>query len=104
MAADSDDANKCQLGASFFCSRDATDRSDITLIFPTLAFQLCEKFPDFRVKLSSVMQKRRDLGYALPSTQFEKLIVEPLRDAEVHMQSILIVIEALERRKYHPQL
>jgi len=34
-----------QLGASFFCSRDFEDRSDLRFIFPTLAFQLAHKFP-----------------------------------------------------------
>ena len=29
-----------QLGASFFCSRDFEDRSNLDLIFPTLAAQL----------------------------------------------------------------
>ncbi|KAF9645043.1 hypothetical protein BDM02DRAFT_3078734, partial [Thelephora ganbajun] len=29
-----------KLGASFFCSRDFEDRSNLHLIFPTLAFQL----------------------------------------------------------------
>ena len=29
-----------QLGASFFCSRDFEDRSNLELIFPTLAVQL----------------------------------------------------------------
>src|SRR5712672_2035088 len=29
-----------RLGASFFCSRDVVDRSNLQTIFPTLAFQL----------------------------------------------------------------
>ena len=29
-----------KLGASFFCSRDFADRSNLHMIFPTLAFQL----------------------------------------------------------------
>ena len=28
------------LGASFFCSRDFEDRSNLQMVFPTLAFQL----------------------------------------------------------------
>jgi len=34
------------LGASFFCSRDFEDRSNLHFIFPTLAFQLAHKYPD----------------------------------------------------------
>ena len=37
-----------QLGASFFCSRDFEDRSNLKLIFPTLAVQLARKYPKFR--------------------------------------------------------
>ena len=39
------------LGASFFCSGGFEDRSDLHCIFPTLAFQLAQKYPDFRSSL-----------------------------------------------------
>ena len=32
-----------RLGASFFCSGAVEDRSDLQLIFPTLAFQLAQQ-------------------------------------------------------------
>ena len=35
------------LGASFFCSRDFDDRSNLQAIFPTLAFQLAYQYPQF---------------------------------------------------------
>ena len=41
-----------KLGASFFCSRDFEDRSNLQRIFPTLAFQLACKYPDFRMGYS----------------------------------------------------
>jgi hypothetical protein len=34
-----------RLGASFFCSRDIPERSNINLIFPSLAFHLAYQFP-----------------------------------------------------------
>ena len=34
-----------KLGASFFCSRNFEDRSNIRAIFPTLAFQLAYRYP-----------------------------------------------------------
>jgi hypothetical protein len=37
-----------KLGASFFCSRDFEDRSNLQAIFPTLAFQLAHQEPLFR--------------------------------------------------------
>jgi hypothetical protein len=94
-------ADRGQLGASFFCSRGVVDRSDITFIFLTLAFQLSELFAQFRAELIKTIQKRRDTGYALPSEQFQELIVEPLRNTDLHAsaQSILIVIDAMDECK-----
>jgi len=40
-----------RLGASFFCSRDFEDRSNLQMIFPTLAFQLACQYPPFRKEL-----------------------------------------------------
>ena len=40
-----------KLGASFFCSRDFVDRSNLQMIFPTLAFQLAYRYPPFRKEL-----------------------------------------------------
>jgi hypothetical protein len=48
-------ADEGLLGASFFCSRNVTDQSDIKLIFPTLAFQLSELFPKFRAELIAII-------------------------------------------------
>jgi hypothetical protein len=36
-----------RLGASFFCSRDVEERSNIQRIFPTLALQLAYQYPVF---------------------------------------------------------
>ena len=36
-----------KLGAGFFCSRDFQDRSNLQMIFPTLAFQLAYQYPAF---------------------------------------------------------
>ena len=37
-----------QLGASFFCSRDFEDQSNLQTIFPTLAVQLARNYTEFR--------------------------------------------------------
>jgi hypothetical protein len=92
-------ADKNQLGASFFCSRDEADRSDVGLIFPTLAFQLSETVLGFAAELSKVIDVQPDIGYALPPEQLEKLIVGPFRNAGSHSQPILIVIDALDECK-----
>ena len=36
-----------RLGASFFCSRNFKDRRNLQFIFPTVAFQLAHKHPEF---------------------------------------------------------
>ena len=85
-----------QLGASFFCSRDFEDRSNLHFIFPTLAFQLAHKFPQFRSLLVPLLQSDPDVVHESLYRQMEKLIVEPLRSADV---STVIVIDALDECK-----
>ena len=82
-----------QLGASFFCSRDFEDRSDLHFIFPTIAFQLAYKFPEFRSNLVSLLQLDPDVVHESLYGQMKKLIVEPLEAADV---STVIVIDALD--------
>jgi len=81
------------LGASFFCSRDFKDRSDLHFIFPTLAFQLAQRYPTFRSVLVPLLQANPDIVYESLYSQMEKLIVKPLRLADV---STIIVIDALD--------
>jgi len=85
-----------QLGASFFCSRDFEDRSDLHFIFPTLAFQLAHKFHKFRSALISLLLSNPDVAHESLYRQMERLIVEPLRSADV---STIIVIDALDECK-----
>ena len=84
------------LGASFFCSRDFKDRSDLHFIFPTLAFQLAHKYPDFRTHLVSLLQSNPDVVDESLYSQMEMLIVEPLQSADI---STIIVIDALDECK-----
>jgi len=85
-----------RLGASFFCSRDFEDRSDLHFIFPTLAFQLAHRFPNFRSILVPLLQSNPDVAHESLYRQMEKLIVEPLRSADV---STTVVIDALDECK-----
>ena len=84
------------LGASFFCSRDFKDRSDLHLIFPTLAFQLAHKYPDFRSHLVPLLQSNPDVVHESLYSQMLKLIVEPFRSVDI---STVIVIDALDECK-----
>jgi len=85
-----------KLGASFFCSRDFADRSNLQAIFPTLAFQLAYRYQPFRSKLLQVLKACPDVAQESLCSQMEKLIVGPLKAANI---PTLIIIDALDECK-----
>ena len=85
-----------RLGASFFCSRGFTERSNLQAIFPTLAFQLAHKYPDFRRELLQVLRACPDAGQGSLCSQLGMLVVGPLIAASI---STFIVIDALDECK-----
>jgi hypothetical protein len=84
------------LGASFFCSRGVEDRSSLQLIFPTLAFQLAQKYPRFRSQLIPLLQSDPDVAHESLQDQMQRFLVEPLKSADI---STVIVIDALDECK-----
>src|SRR5882762_7277615 len=89
------------LGASFFCSRDNADCSNVGLVFPTVAYQLSLFNSSFQNHLSDAMVKDPDVQYTLPSMQLEKLVMNPLRAAirEEAFPPCLVIIDALDECK-----
>ena len=85
-----------KLGASFFCSRDFEDRSNLQAIFPTLTFQLAYRYPQFRERLLKVLKVSPDVGRESLSSQVEKVIVRPLAETKI---PTLIIIDALDECK-----
>ena len=85
-----------RLGASFFCSRGFEDRSDLQFIFPTLAFQLAHKYPDFRSSFIPLLRSNPDIVHGSLQQQMQKFLVGPLRSAGI---STVIVIDALDECK-----
>ena len=85
-----------KLGASFFCSRDFDDRSNLRKVFPTLAFQLAHRYPPFREELLPVLTASPDVGRETLCSQMEKLIVGPLKTTQT---PTLIIIDALDECK-----
>ena len=85
-----------KLGASFFCSRDFEDRSNLQAIFPTLAFQLAHQEQLFRKELLQVLKANPDVERESLCLQMEKLIVGPLKATGI---STLIIIDALDECK-----
>jgi hypothetical protein len=85
-----------QLGASFFCSRDFLDRSNLQFIFPTLAIQLARKYTEFRSIIVPLIQSDPEIVDESLYNQMEKLIVRPLMESAI---STVIVVDALDECK-----
>ena len=85
-----------QLGASFFCSRDYLDRSDLQFIFPTIAVQLARKYTKIRSIFVPLVQSDPGIAHESLSNQMNKLIVGPLKKSGI---STVIVIDALDECK-----
>ena len=84
------------LGASFFCSRDFEDRSNLKAIIPTLAFQLAYRYPRFRERLVRVLKANPDVGRESLCSQMEMVIVGPFKTTGIRT---LIIIDALDECK-----
>jgi len=85
-----------KLGASFFCSRDFENRSNLQAIFPTIAFQLAYRYPLFREQLVRVLKATPGVGRESLCSQMERVIVEPLKATHIRT---LIIIDALDECK-----
>ena len=85
-----------QLGASFFCSRDFEDRSNLHLIFPTLAVQLARSYPEFRSIFIPLVLSDPGIAYESPHKQMHKLIVRPLKQSNI---STIVIVDALDECK-----
>lgn len=85
------------LAASFFCSRQLPACRDVNLIFPTIAYRLARFSPPFRYALSAILEQSPDVHTQRLSNQFEKLILEPLREvANTLSADLVVIIDALD--------
>ncbi|KAF9789119.1 hypothetical protein BJ322DRAFT_522510 [Thelephora terrestris] len=82
-----------QLGASFFCSRDFEDRRNLEFIFPTIAAQLCRRYPEFRSILIPAVRADSGIVDETLDGQMNKLLVQPLMKSGI---STVILIDALD--------
>ena len=85
-----------RLGASFFCSRDFEDRSNLQSIFPTLAVQLARRYTQFRSTFIRLVQSDPEIVHESLYNQMKNLIVQPLVESSI---STVIVIDALDECK-----
>ncbi|KAJ7920175.1 hypothetical protein B0H13DRAFT_2425626 [Mycena leptocephala] len=88
------------LGASFFCSRDDAECSNLGLLFTTIAHQLCVFNPLFAAEVSKALKAKPDIGYASVSYQLAELIVKPQAAVRHSFRSCVIVLDALDECKH----
>jgi len=88
-----------QLSASFYCTKDDTDRNHVGLIFTTTLW-LCSFDQAFGERVSEAILRDVDLDSASPSMRLEKLIVEHgesvVRDRGFPSSVIVIDASSLE--------
>ena len=89
-----------RLGASFFCSRDFEDRSNLQLIFPTIAVQLARMYPEFRSIFVPLVRSDPEIVHETLYGQMNKLIVQPFKKSGI---STVIVVDALDECKDEDQ-
>ncbi|KAJ7692299.1 hypothetical protein B0H17DRAFT_934189, partial [Mycena rosella] len=87
------------LGASFFCSRDDAQCSNISLIFPTISYQLGIFNPLFVAQVYRVMTSNPDIPYASVHYQLQELIVKPLALVCDSFTRCIIVLDAIDECK-----
>ncbi|KAG8690511.1 hypothetical protein FRC11_011052 [Ceratobasidium sp. 423] len=86
-----------RLGASFFCTRTSDACRDANRIIPTIAYQLARYSTVFQSALCMALDADPDLGSRNPTTQFERLLREPLSQVKDKTpKHVVIVIDALD--------
>lgn len=86
-----------QLGASFFCTRSSPECRDADRIIPTLAYQLARYSTPFQSALCRVLNDDPDVSTRNISTQFERLLKEPLLEVKDKLpNNLVVVIDALD--------
>ncbi|KIJ18101.1 hypothetical protein PAXINDRAFT_97605 [Paxillus involutus ATCC 200175] len=89
---------KDYLGASFFCSRDSAECSNLNMVFPTIARQLAQYNPDFKEQLVKAMNADKDIQSAAVSRQLKHLIVDPLKKSfgSSQARTCVVIVDALD--------
>ncbi|KAB5590977.1 Vegetative incompatibility protein HET-E-1 [Ceratobasidium theobromae] len=86
-----------QLAASFFCTRTLPECRDANRIVPTIAYQFARRSTAFQSVLCQALSNDPDIGSKNISTQFERLLKEPLeRVKEKTANNMIVVVDALD--------
>ncbi|KAH7330575.1 hypothetical protein B0J17DRAFT_533229, partial [Rhizoctonia solani] len=86
-----------RLGASFFCTRSSESCRDVNRIILTIVYQLARYSTAFQSVLCLALDTDPDLGSRNPTTQFERLLREPLSQVKNKIpKHVVVVIDALD--------
>jgi len=87
------------LGASFFFKRGRADRGHAKLLFPTIARQLADLFPNIAHAIAAALDQDSLLCDRYLSTQFQSLLLQPLQSVDpdsLLSTGVVVVIDALD--------
>jgi len=87
------------LGASFFFKRGRADRSHARLLFPTIARQLADLFPDLAHAIAAALDQDSLLCDRYLTAQFNSLLLKPLQRLDRDSfpdAGVVLVIDALD--------
>jgi hypothetical protein len=88
------------LGASFFFKRGRGDQSHAKLLFPKVARQLADLFPDTAYAIAASLDQDSLLCDRYLSTQFERLLLKPFQSVDpgsLPPTGVVVVIDALDK-------
>lgn len=84
------------LGGSFFFLRNDEKLGNITHLFPSLAYQLAKHHESYLSLIGTAIEKGTDIASMNQETQFQSLILDPIRKSKHQPRLILLVLDALD--------
>lgn len=84
------------LGASFFFKRGEGEGSKATRFFPTVAAQLVHKCPGLTEHVRNAIETNQSIAEKAIHEQFKKLILHPLKEAQLEPTTKIVVVDALD--------
>ncbi|KAH7339143.1 WD40-repeat-containing domain protein [Rhizoctonia solani] len=86
-----------QLAATFFCARGSPECQDANRIIPTIAYQLARYSTPFQWELYRILGQAPDLSSQKISTQFNRLLKDPLISVKGAIpDNVVVIIDALD--------
>ncbi|KAF7369418.1 putative nwd2 protein [Mycena venus] len=88
--------NRGRLGASFFFKRGDPERGSWHRLFTTVAFQLAHSVPGLLLHVQHAVEANKLVVNQTKELQFQRLIVEPLKQAPAPQLHPILVLDGLD--------